>query len=754
MPDSQVITEFLVSLGYKIDDSQRQKFDAALAGDRAKAELYNKTIGDTGRQLGILGDQLIKLSGDPTRKASDASDRLNKQHQLLTANVKTLGLQAVATTSAFVVGFTEIAKRYDQLFYIAQRTGVATGQIAAQQFAGTQVGGLDIAGAQQRVAMVMQTQPGIAALFRSTGDNLKQVIDRIYELSGGNAFLIKQFAEMAGLSYEFAISYRKNQETIAASQSEYIALMNRMGVDTTKVFGDGKQQIGEVNQAVRDLNTIWNQLNGVMVKGFDEAYPLMDRVLKKAIEIGNQNATLLKQHPGAATAEVAAGAYATAAGGLTAAGIFSSGALSAGLAMLGFGAGAGLGAGVASLPGDVPTGPGTAVPGAALPGFLAQGGSLERWLRGLFSGPIHDPLRQAQHLPGYAAGGTITRTGPILAHAGETIVPTQAGSGFITTLDELTRAIVGWLLGSSAYRPMVQVSGWTGTAGGAGSINYAPSDAAGRMIGGGGAGGSSGGPATHFPTGDATGPVTQQIINTMRAAGATPAVIQGVIASALGEGGVSKPWVPGDHGTSFGPWQLHQGGRLDRYLAGGNKPGDVEAQTKYVMETMLREVGPQFLKLTDPAMVVKMMHDIFRDNGASVSNLGRAAAVINKLSDSVTPPSGQYPYAGLTGPQADARAAANANQENAMLPSYLREHGAYLNQPGWHPAPSSALTTPTARLGGNTVVNNDAGDRHVAVSQTNHVTVQGGDAGAGHRIAAALNQEAGWMTVNARSALS
>ena len=777
MPDSQVITEFLVSLGFRLDDSQRQKFDAALAGSRAKAEQYDKTLGDLGKQLGVVGDRLVQLSGDPTRKAVDASDRLNKQHQLLTANVKALGLTAVATTSTFVIGFTEIAKRYDSLFYAAQRTGVATGQLAAQQFAGGQVGGLDIAGAQQRVAMVMQTQPGISALFRSTGTDLKQVIDRIYELSGGNAYLIKQFAEMAGLSYEFAISYEKNQDRIAAAQKEYIELMARMGIDTTQVFGDpAKKKIGEVNQAVQDLNSIWNQLNGVMVAGFHEAFPVIDQMLKRLNDLGNKNADLIKQHPGVAMAEVAAGAYATAAGGLTTAGIFSSTMGSAGLAMLGFGTGAGLGAGVASLSGDVPTDPGTAIPGSAMPAFLAQGGSLEQWLRSLFGGSVHDPLRRQRPPPpegplrGYAEGGAITRTGPILAHAGETIVPTQEGSGFITTLDELTRAVVGWLLGSSAYRPMVQVVGWSpGVGNGDGGI-------------GGGGGGGAGGPATHFPTGDATGPVTQQIISTMRAAGATPAVIQGVIAAALGEGGVSKPWLPGDHGTSFGPWQLHQGGRLNRYIEGGNKPGDVEAQTKYVMETMLREVGPGFLKLTDPAMVVKMMHDIFRDNGASVANLGRAAAVLGKFvasagAETTAPapsPSAGGPFHGYPTQEAE-QAAIAAHGGRMFWPGHAppgvkfnsrgdpytlnmtpeeRAHDAKASEDWKRATLHHGSFFPKATLGGHTMINNDAGDRSVALSQTNHVTVQGGDAATGHRIAEAVNREAGWMSVNAHSALS
>ena len=97
-----------------------------------------------------------------------------------------------------------------------------------------------------------------------------------------------------------------------------------------------------------------------------------------------------------------------------------------------------------------------------------------------------------------------------------------------------------------------------------------------------------------------TGSVANQIVGTARAAGASDTAIQAMLAGALGEGNINEPWKKGDGGTSFGPWQLHQGGELNRYLREGNAAGDVAAQTRYVLKR-LNEIMPGFSQSTDVA---------------------------------------------------------------------------------------------------------------------------------------------------------
>jgi hypothetical protein len=122
------------------------------------------------------------------------------------------------------------------------------------------------------------------------------------------------------------------------------------------------------------------------------------------------------------------------------------------------------------------------------------------------------------------------------------------------------------------------------------------------------------------------------IMKTGLGLGATGAVMQGLVAAALGEGGVEETWKMGDKakGGSFGPWQLFTHGRLQEYLAQGFRPGNIEDQTKFVLKTMER-LHPGFSKLTDAHEVTRLMHDVFKDYGAREANVAPAGRLIARI---------------------------------------------------------------------------------------------------------------------------
>jgi hypothetical protein len=96
-------------------------------------------------------------------------------------------------------------------------------------------------------------------------------------------------------------------------------------------------------------------------------------------------------------------------------------------------------------------------------------------------------------------------------------------------------------------------------------------------------------------------------VKALKAAGLSDAAVQVMLAGVLGEGGVGPDaWKPGDKGTSFGRWQLHRGGELDRYLASGGQPGNEYQQAMYVARR-LEEIMPGFSKITDPGQGIGAM---------------------------------------------------------------------------------------------------------------------------------------------------
>ena len=729
MPDSTVIQEFLVSLGFKLDAAQQQKFDAALASNNARAAAFNQTLSDAGKQLGVLGDQLVKLSGEPTRKAEEASDRLRKSHGLLTQNVKQLGLTAVATTSAFVTGFTEIARKYNDLYYIALRTGTTTGQVGAMQFAGSQAGGLNIAGAQASFNTTLQTQPGTAALMRAWGVHNVDEFEK--KIAGMPMWLQAAYSEMVGLTYDFSRTYQNRMGAINASLQEYQANMRAAGVDTEKVFGDpAKGQIGEVGVIVQDLNSIWEKLNVTMVKGFDEAFPFAHSLLQEMNALGDANLKFIGQHPGAALAESLAAAYVSAVGILRVLSILPGGS-AAGAAASAIGPSAVIGALWKMIPGFfvghavsdyVKSTPGSYLkePGAYRPGMTA-----------------------GQMMHPDSAGGL-----PHLPPIGHVHPLSNEADPVRQTVEDTNRNIDAWLAGSSAYRPMVQIVGWnpnTSTGASAGGIGGGPGGTGGAGGAGGphGLGGGQGGtgePIVYHPTapgspgkGDPRG-----MIPVIRAA----AIANGlnpddVLAVAGAEGLHTKNYATWDvNGYSYGGMQMHQGGLADTYQqATGKDPSDPKNEAD--MDTW--------------AIAYAAKHGWGK--WSSVTG-GRVRAPRPMTMDSAGGvAAGDVPK---SPPNAGGKDPVHANG----LPPWMNDpiqrglRGDATGQSAMEKFRAQLRGSPQAMLGGHVTMNHDAGDRHLAMNQTNHIVVQGGGADAGQRIAGHLNSNAGWMSANARTQLS
>jgi hypothetical protein len=289
--------------------------------------------------------------------------------------------------------------------------------------------------------------------------------------------------------------------------------------------------------------------------------------------------------------------------------------------------------------------------------FIAPGGGESRAhmiLRNL-TGQAAAPAPTAQQ------GGIV----PIGAHPGEMILPRDISAGFrrlfagasamgggaadaATGMGRRAMDSLGnWLVGQGAV-PKVEIAnpediGQEGffermgrAAGGAvGGVVGGPEGAAsGARIGG------SVGRAVDTAAAEAVksikGAIVPDIIRAGEKHGATPAVIQGLMATAIGEGGLEETWKQsmartktGERERSFGPWQLYAGGELPAFLKAGGQAGDIESQTQYVLNTMEKRY-PGFKKLTNPAHVTQLMHDVFRDYGAKVSNVPAAMAIYHR----------------------------------------------------------------------------------------------------------------------------
>lgn len=191
------------------------------------------------------------------------------------------------------------------------------------------------------------------------------------------------------------------------------------------------------------------------------------------------------------------------------------------------------------------------------------------------------------------------------------------------------------------------------------------------------------------------------VLGTARSGGLSTAATQGLVAAGLGEGGFSGAWSPGDGGSSHGPWQLHSGGELDRYTREGNAPGDVSAQTRYVMKRM-DELHPGWRTSNDAAQVARWMNDFERSTDWVTRGVDNYQKHLSQAGGMVSPGGGTKNFVAPT-----------------SVPDYFSNEG-----PGGY---SSAIQTSQAAQGSTSVTHN-AGDVNLHGDIVVHAPLREGNA--------------------------
>lgn len=191
---AETLREYLVALGWKIDEDGLRKFNLALGG--------------TGK------------------------------------NVAQLGAAVVGTTSAIVAGVERVASEFEQLYYASQRTGTTVGNLKALEFAGRQVGlSADQArGAAENLARTLNTSPGSEGLLnylgvqtRTATGGVRQMNDVLLDLVGRlksmPTYIAAQYAQIFGLDYTTLQQLENNLEDVKKAQAEQHEMMARAGLD-------------------------------------------------------------------------------------------------------------------------------------------------------------------------------------------------------------------------------------------------------------------------------------------------------------------------------------------------------------------------------------------------------------------------------------------------------------------------------------------------------------------------------------------
>jgi hypothetical protein len=350
MASGSVIQEYLIGLGFKLDDPASKRF--------------NETLDRTAKSF-------VKV-----------------------------GAEAVEMASAVGLAVEKIASQYEDLYYLSQRTGATIQSLQATAYGFTQIGlsAGDAKGMVDSLAMTLRTQPGtgglLSALGVGAGDANKQAHDLVKQLSHMPFYVASQYAGQFGISPQQLLMMENGLADLDRAEADHIRRQNEAGIATEDLGDKSHKFMTELRKMEDEFGILETKIGqdfiGPATAVVDEITQMTEWFLKADDATKGWLSTL-------ASLAVTFGA------------VRAAGALLAGVAGM-FGAGAGTkaaigtatGAGLVGFLGRVSRGGTIAAAGTALLAMKADsenGNELRSWLRGLLGLP-DDPNEPAPWAPG------------------------------------------------------------------------------------------------------------------------------------------------------------------------------------------------------------------------------------------------------------------------------------------------------------------------------------------------------------------
>ncbi len=197
------LQEYLVKLGWNVDEPSFKKFAGALASTSAR-----------------------------------------------TAELSSAVLETAAAVELMV---SQVARKYETLYYVSQRTGQSVKYIQSTQFAFKNIGlsAEDANASIERMGATLRTQPWLKAIF-GNASTPQEVASRLGK-SGLPYFLQARFAEMIGMDETTLLHLQKFGEIEASASANFARRQREAGIDPEKLAKDSASFGRELNQLEGDL---------------------------------------------------------------------------------------------------------------------------------------------------------------------------------------------------------------------------------------------------------------------------------------------------------------------------------------------------------------------------------------------------------------------------------------------------------------------------------------------------------------------
>lgn len=207
MSDSNILREYLVALGFKVDEPSGKKATSVMAGVEKGANVLGKAV--------------------------------------------------VGVSTSVQVMVTQFAYQMEKMYYSSRKAESTVGSLQAIEYGAKQIGlaGGTMQGAIEGLARSLRSNPGLVALIESLGipvqgrDKADVMVDLITALKSMPFYVAQQYAAMFGIDPDALLLMEEGLDTLKEAAAVRKQMAKDAGVDTEKAAEAGKAYA----QTLRDI---------------------------------------------------------------------------------------------------------------------------------------------------------------------------------------------------------------------------------------------------------------------------------------------------------------------------------------------------------------------------------------------------------------------------------------------------------------------------------------------------------------------
>lgn len=216
-----VIRDFMVSLGFKVDEASMKKFTLAVEN--------------------------------------------------VTKGVRNAGLAVTGAATAVVAGVTIISSQMEKLYYASQRSGESASNLMALRYAAGQIGlTAEVAqSALEGFARTLRLNPGADSLLNSLGVVGKSPAEKfqsfIAKMREQQPYVAAAYASLFGIDPDTLLMLENGLTKLEEEQKEYLSRLGKFGIDAEKAAAASKDFNNTIRRAKSDFELLWLVLESKLV---------------------------------------------------------------------------------------------------------------------------------------------------------------------------------------------------------------------------------------------------------------------------------------------------------------------------------------------------------------------------------------------------------------------------------------------------------------------------------------------------------